>query len=157
MAKKQSYCEGQRQGVAAVELAVLLPLILMLLVGVWEIGRAVHVQQIVANSAREGARQAAAGVFTASQVQANVLAMLQSSGLDASNASVTVENLTSGKDPAVADQLDHLRVTVSLPFTDVKWVILNMFVSDSTQLVASTDWRSMRDIPLTVPNEIPIE
>lgn len=49
-----------RSGVAAVETAVVLTFLLVpLLIGIWEMGRLVQVQQIVANSAREGARLAA--------------------------------------------------------------------------------------------------
>ena len=51
-----------RRGVAAVEFAVVLAAILMpLMIGTWEMGRAIQVQQIVANAAREGARLAAQG------------------------------------------------------------------------------------------------
>ncbi len=49
-----------RSGVAAVETAVVLTFVLVpLMIGIWEMGRLVQVQQIVANSAREGARLAA--------------------------------------------------------------------------------------------------
>jgi Flp pilus assembly protein TadG len=51
---------ARRRGVAAVETAVVLTFILVpLMIGIWEMGRLVQVQQIVANSAREGARLAA--------------------------------------------------------------------------------------------------
>ena len=50
------------RAVAAVELAFVALLFLVpLLIGVWETGRLVHVQQVVANGAREGARVAAQG------------------------------------------------------------------------------------------------
>lgn len=51
-----------RRGVAAVEMAlVTMTFVVPLLIGVWEVGRLIQVQQIVANSAREGARMAAQG------------------------------------------------------------------------------------------------
>lgn len=51
-----------RRGVAAVELAfVTVLLVIPLLIGIWEVGRLVQVQQIVSNSAREGARLAGQG------------------------------------------------------------------------------------------------
>jgi hypothetical protein len=51
-----------RRGVAAVELAfVTLLFVVPLILGIWEAGRLIHVQQIVANSAREGARLAGQG------------------------------------------------------------------------------------------------
>jgi ABC-2 type transport system ATP-binding protein len=45
-----------RRGVAVVELAVLLPFLLVVLLGIWEVGRLIEVQQILNNAAREGAR-----------------------------------------------------------------------------------------------------
>ena len=49
-----------RRGTATVELAIVLNFcIVPLMLGLWEMGRFVQVQQIVSNSAREGARMAA--------------------------------------------------------------------------------------------------
>ena len=56
----------RRPAVAAVELAfVLLFFLVPLVIGVWEVGRLIHVQQIVSNSAREGARGFPANVNVA--------------------------------------------------------------------------------------------
>ncbi len=53
---------SRRCGVATVEAAIVLSLLLVpVLLGVWEIGRLIYVQQVVTNSAREGARLAAQG------------------------------------------------------------------------------------------------
>src|SRR5262249_24204281 len=48
-----------RRAVAAVEFAIVAPLLFGLLLGVWEIGRLVQVQQIISTAAREGGRVAA--------------------------------------------------------------------------------------------------
>ncbi|MBP3959069.1 pilus assembly protein [Gemmata sp. G18] len=49
-----------RRGVAAVELAfVFLLFVIPLMIGIWEVGRMVQVQQIVSNATREGARLSA--------------------------------------------------------------------------------------------------
>lgn len=51
-----------RRGVAAVELGfVTLLFVVPLILGIWEVGRLIHVQQVVANAAREGARLAGQG------------------------------------------------------------------------------------------------
>jgi Flp pilus assembly protein TadG len=53
---------SRRSGAATVEFAVVFALIMLpVMIGVWEVGRLVYCQQIVANSAREGARLAAQG------------------------------------------------------------------------------------------------
>ena len=52
-----------RQGTATVELALVMLFVLVpLMLGLWEMGRFVQVQQTVSNSAREGARMAAQAV-----------------------------------------------------------------------------------------------
>lgn len=50
-----------RPGSAAVEFAVVLPLIFMLLLGTWEVARLVQVHAMLSNAVREGARIAAQG------------------------------------------------------------------------------------------------
>src|SRR5262249_29828836 len=49
-----------RRGVAAIEMGfVTMLFVIPLIIGIWEVGRMIHVQQVVANAAREGARLAA--------------------------------------------------------------------------------------------------
>ena len=45
-------------GQALVEIAIALPILLALLVGIFEFARAYNVQQVITNAAREGAREA---------------------------------------------------------------------------------------------------
>ena len=57
----------RRRGTATVELALVMTFIIVpLILGLWEMGRYVQVQQIVANSAREGARMAGQSVTISS-------------------------------------------------------------------------------------------
>lgn len=68
---------GHRRGTATAELAlVMTTIVIPLILGLWEMGRYVQVQQMVANSAREGARMAAQAVTIKSdgtqiQIQTN--------------------------------------------------------------------------------------
>lgn len=145
-----------RRGVAAVELAVVLPLFLILLLGLWEVGRLVEVQQILTNGAREGARQASTGEKTVSQVKQTVIDYLGRAGIPTTNVTVTVENLTNGArlEPAIAEQLDQYRVTVAIPFNDVRWILLDQ-ITGATNLTAVADWFSMKDVPLLVSPTVP--
>lgn len=43
-------------GQALAEIAIALPLLLLMLIGIWEFARAYNIQQVVVNAAREGAR-----------------------------------------------------------------------------------------------------
>ena len=70
--------KAPRRGAAAVELAVCLPLLVVILTGMWQVGRITEVQQVVWNSAREAARDASLGQDTLPTVAANLLTYLQS-------------------------------------------------------------------------------
>jgi Flp pilus assembly protein TadG len=152
-----------RSGSAAVELAVVLPVLVTLLVGIWEVGRMVQVKQIMSNAAREGARCAAVGSHTPADVDATVKAYLAGVGLNTTGYTVRVDNITQdptpqpnspSDDPSAANQLDRLRVTVTLPFNNVRWVILKQITNVST-LTATADWRSMKDQPLVIDPSMP--
>jgi Flp pilus assembly protein TadG len=68
-----------RRGAAAVEFAVCLPLIVLILLGLWEVGRITEVQGVMWNSAREAARDASLGQDNLSAVASHLLTYLQSS------------------------------------------------------------------------------
>ena len=67
----------RRRGTAAVEFACCLPLLLMILTGMWEVGRITEVQQVAWNSAREAARDASLGQDNLLTVAGNLLTYLQ--------------------------------------------------------------------------------
>jgi Flp pilus assembly protein TadG len=63
--------------VAAVEFAVCLPLLFLLLFGLWEVGRMTEVTNVMWNGAREGARDASMGQANLQAVANTVLTYLQ--------------------------------------------------------------------------------
>ncbi len=149
----------KREGVAAVEFAVVLPVMALLIVGLWEVGRMVEVQQFLVNACREGARQASTGLKSPAQVQQDVATYLNQKGLTnvkASDVVVTSVSNPSITDPRLANQLDQFRVSVSVPFSDVRFIALNQITSTTT-LSAAADWYSMRDIPIVVSADIPLQ
>jgi Flp pilus assembly protein TadG len=155
MARKRG---SLRRGVAAVELGFVLPLFVLLMLGVWEVGRMVEVQQILSNAAREGGRVASTGTKTTTDIKNSVVTYLVANGITAvTTDNVTVVNKTNAaRDPTQAEQLDEFRVTVTIPFNSVRWIIMNQITTTQT-LTAYADWFSMRDIPITVNAEIPLE
>jgi Flp pilus assembly protein TadG len=146
-----------RRGTAAVEFAVTSLFLFPLIIGLWEVGRMVQVQQLLANAAREGGRQASTGNVNTAGVQSVVASYLTRNGIPCSASNVTVTNLTSSSrsDPTTANQFDQFQVTVTIPFNSVRWVLLNQ-LTNVTQLSASATWVSMRDLPITVNQTIPL-
>jgi Flp pilus assembly protein TadG len=149
----------ERRASAAVELALTLPLLVTMVGGLWEVGRATEVQGIMANAAREAARQAATGQYTNAQVQQIALSYLKvglidTTGTLTANAVVTVSNLNApGTDATAAVTLDPLQVTISMPFGDVRWINLRIVTDDPTTLSISVVWVSLKDVayPTTTP------
>lgn len=67
----------RRPGAAAVEFAVCSPLLVLLLLGLWEVGRITEVQNVMWNSCREGARDGSTGQTNLLSVASNLLVYLQ--------------------------------------------------------------------------------
>jgi Flp pilus assembly protein TadG len=147
----------RRRAVATVEFALLLPFIMILLLGIWEVGRIADVSGIVNNAAREGARQASTGLVTNSQVTADVQFYIsqafQGQGMPsaaaqqaANDAIITVQNLTHpGTDVSNATELDELLVIVSIPYGDVRWSAISLTANSSTRITGQACWFSMKD------------
>jgi len=153
-------CAIQRRrsrGAVAVEAAALMPLLLVLLLGLWEIGRLVEVKQLVLTAAREAARQAAGGSKTQQEVREAAANYLEFADIDTDGLVVTVRNLTnaSNDEPSTAEQLDRLEVVVELPIANVRWLALDSF-THATVIDGRAEWRSMRDLPVVVSHDIPL-
>lgn len=148
---------ARRRATAAVELAVCLPFLLIVIAGIWEVGRMVTAEQIIANAAREGGREIAAGQSSSATVQQYVVNYCNMNGLTGVTTSmVTITNVTSAArtDPTTATQLDQFRVTVTVPYSTMKWSNIAQ-ITPTTSLTASADWYSMRDSVITVTATIP--
>ncbi len=75
--KSPVLAQAHRDGVATVEFACCLPLLVLILTGLWQVGRYTEVQQVLWNAAREGARDASLGQDNLQTVATNVLTYLQ--------------------------------------------------------------------------------
>ncbi|HVS37680.1 MAG TPA: TadE/TadG family type IV pilus assembly protein [Gemmataceae bacterium] len=137
-----------RRAVAAVEFAAVLPLILTLLLGIWEVGRLIEIQQYLSNAAREGARQAATGQLTDAQVQQVVIQTLAVEGLPTTDVVVTVQDLTTpANDVSAANYLDQIQITVTIPYSDVKFTLISMVTTPGELITSQVQWISMVDKP----------
>src|SRR5947209_7661083 len=100
-----------RLGTASVELAFLMPFLVGLLLGVWEVGRLIQMTQILNNAAREGARVASNGKKTNDDVKVAICNYLKNAGFpdytSQRDSIITVTNKTeAGVDAVNALQMD---------------------------------------------------
>lgn len=97
---------GSERGAAAVEFALVLPILVLILFGVIEFGGAYNAQLMVTGAAREGAREMAVGGDPADAVAAAVDAVAVA---DASAVDVTVSPTTcaAGTDVTVTVVFDR--------------------------------------------------
>jgi len=85
-------------GQSLVEFALVMPIVLLMLVGIIEFGRAWNVQQVMTDAAREGARQAVlanSGVTQASVV-ATINAALSRAAIDINTTQITLMGTAAG-------------------------------------------------------------
>lgn len=113
---------GDTRGQAVVEFALVAPLVLLLLLGIVEFGRAWNAYQVVTDAAREGARIAAVATspdtVSADTVKKRVVQALERAGLR--DCTITCVDVTSSPNGWPAGALpprnDTLRVNVTYPF-----------------------------------------
>jgi Flp pilus assembly protein TadG len=135
-------CRRNRQGAAAVEFALVAPVFFLMIFGMIEFGRAIMVQQVLTNAAREGAR---VGVLdsqtpTHDQVVSTVNTYLQNAGI--SGATVTIDAGTAhSSEPTSAGYGEPVKVMVQIPFSSVTWLPTPIFLHTTTKLNASTTMR----------------
>jgi len=124
---KRSLSRRARAGAAVAEVALTLPLFVGMGVGLLEFGRGFMVQQMVTNSAREGARQGILTGATETDVVAKVKDYLAVGNIDpaAVQVSVTPANLQEAKSG------DQVRVHVRVPYADVTWMPAPWFLSQA--------------------------
>lgn len=129
---------ADRQGMAIVEMALVLPLFMLLVLGIVEFGRAMMVSNLITDAAREGARLAASADSTNSEVISLVQdSISETVGIDPGNISIslTVEPGPHNADPndnlSYANKRDICRVEVSVPFNKVSFIPGNYLGSKS--------------------------
>jgi Flp pilus assembly protein TadG len=138
-------CRAARRGIAAVEAAVVLPLLVALILGTVDLGQFANCHQKVSDACREGARYAAQfEAVNTSEVEAVVLACLgdmfptvPASTLQ-SNTTVTVRNglgaTVTGTALGSTATGSPISVEVTLQYEAVRWISGPQFCSNIVQV-----------------------
>lgn len=107
-----------KKGQSIIEFAVILPILLMVLFGITEFGRAIMVTNVLNTASREGARLAAvSSVSDSLSVRARVVEVLDAANIDAK--AITIQFLVSEK---------SVEVTVTTDFEVLSGGILDPFI-----------------------------
>ncbi len=83
-------------GQSLAEFAILLPVLMGVVIGIFEFGRAWNVDQVLTNAAREGGRLAVVETSSESDVMNAVEAALTNAALDPSLATITIDGMDDG-------------------------------------------------------------
>jgi Flp pilus assembly protein TadG len=139
---------GGRPAVAAVEMAVLLPVLAAIMLGMFELSRALMVKQTLTDAARKGCRTGIIHQYGNVDITNDVTNVMQDNGFDTTkfnppslgSISITV---TDPNGNPLADALDAppgstVSVQVSIPVSSFTWgttIFLSGSVLDSDQIV----------------------
>ena len=121
-----------RRGLVAVEMALLLPLLLVLLFGMLEYGSLFWRAQQIGSAARQGARVGALPSGTSASVTSAVDTLMNSYGLGGSGYTVTL----TPANPASLASGESFTVSISVPYTAIQ--LTKFPVPTPTDLVRST-------------------
>jgi Flp pilus assembly protein TadG len=153
----------------AVEAALVLPVLLVLMMGVWEVGRLIQINQIVVNAAREGARLAAGGyvngtAVTTTMVQQAVKDYMTSAGVptaavSGAQVSLVCQATPSWTNPSDALPLDKFQITVVIPsgtaFNSLRWTPAKL-TSATQQMTVTVNWQSLNNSKIVVSATLPL-
>jgi Flp pilus assembly protein TadG len=114
--------QSRRRGTATVELACVAPILILLVVGLFEVGRAVMVKEALSDAARRGARSAILPLHDSATVKSDVLDVLAANGLPTRASTVTISVNDAQKDVSKAKRGDKIAVTVAIPLSKTTWV-----------------------------------
>lgn len=114
--------KSDRRGATTVELAIVLPVLLMIVFGAIEFSRLNMLKHLASVAAYEGARHGIVPGATAEEVEAKVNAILSAGDVASATITTTPDTIT--------DETMSVRVHVSVPVAGNLWVV-PMFASGS--------------------------
>jgi Flp pilus assembly protein TadG len=128
-------------GQALVEMALILPVLLLLALGIVEFGRAFNAKQVVTDAAREGARLAVVNdpAITQDSVTASVRTSLTRGGMPAANATVEFDKTTNWR---VVGQMQTVYVSIPYRFGFFGPFVKAAYGSETITLAARISMRN---------------
>ena len=94
-------------GQSLAEFAILLPVLMAVVIGIFEFGRAWNVDQVLTNAAREGGRLAVIETSAEGDVMGAVEQALTNAALDPAAATITVDGMNDGYGTQATVQIQY--------------------------------------------------
>lgn len=125
--QKRKHRQHRRRGAAMVEMAVCLPIFLLMILGIIEFGRGLMVSQMLTSASREGCRAAIIDGASETDVTQQMKDLVTATvGCNASDVnvdivvtSVTTGNVLSGL--SSAERRDLIEVDITVPFDAISY------------------------------------
>jgi Flp pilus assembly protein TadG len=119
-----------RTGAAAVEFAMTVPIVLMIFLGIVELGRVCMTGELLTEAARRACRVAAVQGTTSSQIKQAALNMLNGVGITSESVGISVNDAPLDSiDPTTMPAGTEMTVVVSVPVSKISWVPTPVYTS----------------------------
>jgi Flp pilus assembly protein TadG len=125
---------ARRSGAAVVEMAAIAPVLVALLLGSIEFGRAMMVSNLLTSASREGARVGALPGKSDTDVVATVNDRLSAATINSSTCTIKVYVNGVEANASTAQTGDKVKVAVTAKFGDVSWLPTPWFLSKTTEM-----------------------
>jgi Flp pilus assembly protein TadG len=123
---------ARRTAATSVEFTVCALVFFIMLLGIFEIGRAFMVQHLLTNAAREGCRVGVLQGVSSPQIQSAVTTRLAQQGIGGDVASVQVND--GSTDAVNAKSGDEITVKVTVPVSAVTWLPFTNYIGGGLNL-----------------------
>ena len=127
---------GRRRGAAAVEMAVILPVFLVMVLGLIEASRLGMAAQLLSGAAREGCRVASLPGNDSTAVTSQITSTLSGSGISPTVTITCADGSTlSSTAPAGGTAI---KVTLSVPYSQIAWFAPVQYFGSMTVTASAT-------------------
>lgn len=171
MLRSEKTRRERRRGVAVLEMAIVLPILLVMVVGMYELSQLVRIRQVLDAAARDAARQASLGlrpvntpdptnpaIGTVKDVVENYL-RVGKFNINGLQVSVTQPGGGADLDPrtlnsSIGSSIGRFRLVVSIPYDNSgssgnRLVNLPMKIIRVPRVYSTAEWFSMKNFPIT--------
>lgn len=130
----------RRRAATMVEMAVVLPVFALLVLGTVEFARAFMVHEMMVAAAREGARKAIIPQTTEDEIKTAISRTISPGGIKFADITYTTKVDGETASPTSADRGDEVSIGVSIPYSKVA-LLTPRFISGSAALSSTCSMR----------------